>query len=111
MTRCTLGTLNLYRIIQEAATPPQQGKSQLQVSERIFWVGDRVIHRRNNYDLGVFNGELGVITKIDNKELTCEVPFFPDGREVEYKRDDIPELDLPTPLRSTNHRGVSLGRS
>ena len=57
-------------------------------------MGDRIIHRRNNYDLGVFNGDIGVIQKIDTEELTCTVSFFPDGREVLYQRDNIPELDL-----------------
>jgi exodeoxyribonuclease V alpha subunit len=64
------------------------------VGERIFRVGDRVIHRRNNYDLGVFSGDTGVIGDIDNEELTCTVTFFSDGREILYKRDNIPELDL-----------------
>ena len=54
----------------------------------------KTIHRRNNYDLEVFNGDIGVIREIDNEELTCVVSFFPDGREVFYKRDDISELDL-----------------
>jgi len=51
---------------------------QKSIRERIFRVGDRVLHRRNNYDLGVLNGEIGIIQKIDNEELTCVVSFFPD---------------------------------
>ncbi|NNL74914.1 MAG: AAA family ATPase [Desulfobacterales bacterium] len=94
MTRGSLGTVSLNRMIQEAANPQQKGKRQLQVGERTFRVGDRVIHRRNNYDLGVFNGDIGIIREIDNEELTCMVSFFPDNREICYKRDDIPELDL-----------------
>ncbi len=53
-----------------------------------------MIHRRNNYDLGVFNGDIGTIQEIDNEELTLSVRFFPDGRTVQYKRDDITDLDL-----------------
>ena len=94
MTRGSLGTLNLNAMIQGCANPPQNGKRQLTVGERIFRVGDRVIHRRNNYDLGVFNGDIGVIRAIDNSELTCTVAFSPDQRLVNYRRDDIPELDL-----------------
>ena len=94
MTRGSLGTINLNRIIQEAANPQQEGKRQLKVGERIFREGDRVIHRRNNYDLGVFNGDIGVIQEIDNEELTCTVSFFPNNREVLYQRDDILELDM-----------------
>ncbi len=94
MTRGTLGTFNLNKVIQQAANPPEKGKRQLQVGERIFREGDRVIHRRNNYDLNVFNGDIGKIVEIDNENLTCLVSFFPGGREVQYQKDDIVELDL-----------------
>jgi exodeoxyribonuclease V alpha subunit len=94
MTRGSLGTLNLNTMIQAAANPATAGKPQLKVGERIFRAGDRVIHRRNNYDLGVFNGDIGTIEEIDNEELTCTVSFFPDHRKVHYQRDDIMELDL-----------------
>ena len=94
MTRGSLGTMRLNEMIQEARNPPSAGKRQLKVGERIFRTGDRVIHRRNNYDLGVFNGDIGEIVKIDNEALTCRVSFFPDNRTVDYQRDDIVELDL-----------------
>jgi exodeoxyribonuclease V alpha subunit len=94
MTRGSLGTLNLNRMIQESANPPGKGKSQLLVGEKTLRVGDRVIHRKNNYELGVFNGDIGVIRTIDNEELTCRVSFSPDGREILYQRDHIQELDL-----------------
>ncbi|MGI9569165.1 MAG: ATP-dependent DNA helicase, partial [Desulfobulbia bacterium] len=94
MTRGSLGTVNLNKVIQQAANPPRDDKPQMQVGERIFRVGDRVIHRRNNYDLEVFNGDIGKIKRIDTTELTCVVAFYPDGREVIYQKDDIVELDL-----------------
>ena len=109
MTRGSLGTISLNKMIQESSNPPQRGKSQLQVGERIFRVGDRVIHRRNNYDLGVFNGDIGVIQEIDNEELTCVVSFFPDQRLVEYKRDDIPELDLSYAITIHKSQGSEFG--
>lgn len=94
MIRGSLGTMSLNTMIQEAANPPSAGKRELRLGERIFRVGDRVIHRRNNYDLGVFNGDIGQIVRLDNEALTCTVSFFPDHRTVEYQRDDIVELDL-----------------
>jgi len=94
MTRGSLGTISLNRVIQETSNPFVEGKRQLKVGERIFRIGDRVIHRRNNYDLGVFNGDIGVIQDIDNVDLTCSVAFSPDNRLVHYKQTDIMELDL-----------------
>ena len=109
MTRGSLGTISLNKMIQDAANPARQGKSQLQVGERMLRVGDRVIHRRNNYDLGVFNGDIGTIRQIDNEELTCNVAFFPDGREVLYQRDDISELDLAYAITIHKSQGSEFG--
>ena len=94
MTRGSLGTLNINQMIQETTNPPREGTCQLKVGERIFRQGDRVIHRRNNYDLNVFNGDIGIIKEIDNRELTCIVSFFPDNRDVFYEKEDIVELEL-----------------
>jgi exodeoxyribonuclease V alpha subunit len=93
MVRGSLGTAGLNALIQAQANPPAEGRHQLTVGERIFRDGDRVIHRRNNYDLGVFNGDIGVIQQIDNVDLTAVV-CFPDGRQVLYQREDIVELEL-----------------
>jgi exodeoxyribonuclease V alpha subunit len=94
MTRGSLGTQSLNSLIQESANPFHSGQAQLRLGERTLRVGDRVIHRRNNYDLGVFNGDIGVIREIDNQTLACTVSFFPDGRLVTYRREEIPDLDL-----------------
>ncbi|HIG65039.1 MAG TPA: recombinase RecD [Methyloprofundus sp.] len=94
MTRGSLGSANLNKVIQEKANPPHQSKCQLKVGERIFREGDRVIHRRNNYDLNVFNGDIGKIITINNEDLMAIVSFYPDNREVHYKKEDIMELDL-----------------
>lgn len=94
MTRGSLGTVNLNKTIQEVANPQSENKPEIQVGERLFRQGDRVIHRKNNYDLHVFNGDIGKIISIDTESLMMIVSFFPDGRTVEYKKDDIVELDL-----------------
>jgi exodeoxyribonuclease V alpha subunit len=79
------------------------------VGERIFRDGDRVIHRRNNYELGVFNGDIGTILSIDNVGLSCVVAFFPDRREVVYQRDDILELDLAYAITIHKSQGSEFG--
>ncbi|MGB8720920.1 MAG: ATP-binding domain-containing protein, partial [Desulfobacterales bacterium] len=103
------GTVSLNKMIQESANPPERGKHQLLIGEKILRVGDRVIHRRNNYELGVFNGDIGVIEGIDNEELTCRVSFLPDGRQILYKRDDIQELDLAYAITIHKSQGSEFG--
>lgn len=52
--------------------------------------GDRVIQTRNNYHLGVFNGDSGTLLGIDGETLAVD---FGDGRIVEYGPADAPDLD------------------
>ena len=94
MTSASLGTAALNRDLQRVVNCKGLQQGQLVLGEREFRVGDRVIHRRNNYDLGVFNGDIGVIRAVNTIDLSCRVSFFPDQREVEYQRDEISELDL-----------------
>ncbi|MBU0961490.1 MAG: ATP-dependent RecD-like DNA helicase, partial [Proteobacteria bacterium] len=94
MNRASLGTVKLNESLQTAVNPANNDKAQVSLGERIFRVGDRVIHRKNNYDLGVYNGDIGEIIAINSIELTCVVRFFSDKREVEYQRDQISELEL-----------------
>jgi exodeoxyribonuclease V alpha subunit len=95
MNRGSLGTGALNKMLQEAVNPPQEGRAEIRLGgERLFRTGDRVIHRRNNYDLGVFNGDIGKIIEVNNADLTLRVRFFPDQREVEYQREQLTELDL-----------------
>ena len=108
MTRGSLGTANLNKVIQEKANPPRYDKMQLTIGERIFREGDRVIHRRNNYDLNVFNGDIGKIITLNNEDLTCTVSFYPDNREVEYQKEDMMELDLAYAITIHKSQGSEL---
>ncbi|RMF99469.1 MAG: ATP-dependent RecD-like DNA helicase [Nitrospirae bacterium] len=55
-----------------------------------FLEKDKVIQRVNNYDKQVFNGEIGVVTNIDEDEQTVTVLF--DDREVVYEDYELDEL-------------------
>lgn len=93
--RGTLGTLSLNESLQRIANPESPLKRQIHVGSKIFRVGDRVIQTRNNYDLGVFNGDIGHVTDIDTEEVTCEVRFSGDDKRVIlFEKDDISDLML-----------------
>lgn len=101
------GTINLNMSLQEKINPLVRGKQELVVGKTIFREGDKVMQTVNNYDLiwtkqngllseegsGVFNGDIGYITKIHQGSGETEV-VFEDGRVCNYERTDIGELSL-----------------
>ena len=52
--------------------------------------GDKVIQTRNNYDKDVFNGDLGIILKVDSLNGVLEIDF--EGRLVKYERMEVTDL-------------------
>ena len=79
-------------------------KKEKKYGDFLFREGDRVMQIRNNYDIlwkkvdgigsgaGIFNGDIGHITKIDHQEEILTVVF--DDREAEYDFAMLSELEL-----------------
>lgn len=88
-----LGCIKINSTIQEKVNPKAIDKGQIKIKDRFFRVGDKVIQTKNNYDLGVFNGDIGRISHIDEKEMKMIVKFS-DEQESTYKKSEIFELDL-----------------
>ena len=91
MNRSLLGARNLNQVLQ-AALNPGDGGPEVQRFGWAFRIGDRVIQTENDYDRDVFNGDLGIIEKINRIEQTMVVTF--EGRPVEYDFGDLDELAL-----------------
>jgi len=96
MTVGSLGTRNLNQLVQSTLNPDDKGKPVLQMGDRLFRLGDRVIQRRNNYNLEVFNGDIGKIKEIDNQAMTLTVDYKvgTEAKNVFYEKQDIIDLDL-----------------
>jgi len=92
MHRGPIGAGQLNAALQAALNPPRNGAAELLRGGRIFRVGDRVLQLRNNYDKGVYNGDLGRIAAIDPSEQSVVVHV--DDREVSYDFSDLDELAL-----------------
>ena len=91
MNRSLLGARNLNQVLQTALNPGDNGP-EVQRFGWTFRIGDRVIQTENNYNRDVFNGDLGVIEKINRIEQVMAVDF--EGRSVEYDFGDLDELSL-----------------
>ena len=74
------GTVNLNNRLQALLNPPAEDKKELNSLGRILREGDKVMQVKNNYNLewkrgreegaGVFNGDVGIILKIDKRAGT-----------------------------------------
>jgi exodeoxyribonuclease V alpha subunit len=55
-------------------------------------VGDKVMQIKNNYDKEIFNGDIGIISRINQDEQIVIITF--DGRHIEYDYTDLDEIVL-----------------
>ncbi len=58
-----------------------------------FRVGDKVMQTENDYEKGVFNGDIGRIVAADESAGTLQVEY-PDYGVLTYEKDEIKALDL-----------------
>jgi exodeoxyribonuclease V alpha subunit len=90
MNRGGLGARSLNIELQKALNPPGEARV-----ERFGWTycpGDKVMQVENDYDREVYNGDLGIVQRIDEEEGEFVVLF--DGREVSYGFGELDELVL-----------------
>lgn len=59
-----------------------------------FRIKDKVIQIKNDYDLGVFNGEQGIITGYDSKNKLIYVRYNDKEEDIIYSEDKVSELEL-----------------
>ena len=96
------GTENLNVMIQSALNPSSTKKREHKHRERVFREGDKVMQIKNNYELewcreddstgmGIFNGDIGTILRIDNINECMEIVF--DDRHVTYEFSSLEELE------------------
>ncbi len=90
MNRGRVGATNLNILLQEHLNPPSPQKAELGRGNRVLRVGDKVIQKVNNYKLEVFNGDLGIIERIDLEDQMITVSF--SERLVDYDYADVLEL-------------------
>ncbi len=96
------GVENLNSVLQAHINPKNKFKREKQSHGTLFREGDRVMQMTNNYDIewergsevgaGLFNGDIGIVEKIDLNENVMKVRF--DDRLASYSFDMLTELEL-----------------
>jgi exodeoxyribonuclease V alpha subunit len=93
MKRNLIGVSHLNNQIQSRFNNNNSG---VEINEFSLRRNDRVIQTENNYDLGVFNGEVGKITKIESySDIEYEITVdFGDGKEIVFNEKNCRKLEL-----------------
>ena len=109
MRKGLLGVERLNRILQAYLNPPDKKKAEKEYGDKLFREGDKVMQIKNNYQLeweiatkyglvvdkgvGIFNGDMGIITDINSYQETVEVEYD-EKRKVTYPFQLLDELEL-----------------
>jgi exodeoxyribonuclease V alpha subunit len=96
------GVETLNGALQARLNPPAKLKREKSSHGTVFREGDRVMQVVNNYEIewerfgavgiGLFNGDIGVIEKIDLSDEVMSIRF--DDKVAEYSLDLLDELEL-----------------
>lgn len=80
--RCGVDNLNhaIQELVHQKQIPPGNH----------FFVGDKVMQKRNDYDKGVYNGDVGIVWSVTDKRIA--VSFY--DREVVYEKEERNDLQL-----------------
>ena len=107
-----LGTKELNKILQEKLNPNINNLPERTSMGAVFRAGDRVMQIKNNYDIyweregtgtkgginnkeigsGVFNGEIGTVVEVDEKEKQVEIKFD-DEKIAWYEFSDLDQIE------------------
>jgi exodeoxyribonuclease V alpha subunit len=90
MNRSGLGARSLNVALQKALNP--EWVLGVERYGTRYAPADKVMQTENNYEKEVFNGDIGIIRKVDAVEQEVTVDF--DGRSVKYDFDELDELSL-----------------
>ena len=109
MRKGLLGVERLNMILQEYLNPRSSEKKEKEYGTGLFREGDKVMQIRNNYQIeweirgaygipvekgvGVFNGDMGIVSEINEYAEQMTV-IFDDNKYIEYSFKELEQLEL-----------------
>ena len=89
MQRGETGAQQMNLLLQAALNPSPE---TVRYAGTTYRLGDKVMQIRNNYDKNVFNGDTGIISRIDTVEGVVSIRY--DGTPVSYEVSELDEVML-----------------
>jgi len=82
------GVTNLNEVLRIAINPPSPGVAERNLSGAVVREGDRIMVVKNDYNRGVFNGDVGKVGRINHRRKQLVIRIFSEPgqpqQEVEY---------------------------
>lgn len=99
MRKTSVGQENINKVLQEHLNPPASDKIEIRhPSGYMIRVNDKLIQTKNNYELDVFNGDLGYCRAIrktgEGLDASIEIDVEFLNKHVTYVDDQIEHLQL-----------------
>ncbi len=76
---------NLNLRLRDYLNPPT-GKNSFYVYEREFRLGDKVIQQQNDYELDIYNGDIGFVVKNNSEAKKVTIDFYGDMKVIPYSK-------------------------
>ena len=92
MYKTVNGIDNLNMIVQNIFNPKNKNREEMTIGDTVYREGDKVIELVNMPDDNVYNGDIGIIDRIDtiNKEVLVDY----DGNYVKYNKSNLKNFKL-----------------
>ena len=103
MNRGSLGLRELNTALQRVLNPVRPGEPSVERFGWRFQMRDKVIQTENDYDKDVFNGDVGIVERVDTVEQQVAVRF--DERLVKYDFGELDEISLAYAITIHNSQG------
>lgn len=89
----------ISRAIQREVNPrARQRTSGIKYGETTYYIGDKIMMIRNNYNLGYFNGDVGIVKSTSPKEVVVEI----NGEDIHVPTSLLCDMSLA--YASTIHK-------
>lgn len=98
----SVDTLNVA--LQKSLNPPDPMKKEVHLNRSIIRKGDRILITKNNYLLGVFNGDIGKVVYITPEEVCVDIDDFGNKSKRVSIPMDIADEHLKLAYAITVHK-------
>ena len=79
------GVTNLNEVLRIALNPPSPGVAERNLSGAVVREGDRIMVVKNDYQRGVFNGDVGKVSRINHTRKELVVHIFAEPGQPQHE--------------------------